>query len=423
MVFNRVCNTVFVAVLVDVALLLAGWLPAEPIDVVSADQAARSALTILLGNEAKESVTLETSILSADGDTLAWVFCVDPKGFLVLSGNTDLPPIIAYSFLDELPSSGRLMHEFLGFLHADLGFRRRKVGDLALSALQARRRQWSELLSLESIDAPLRAMTRWPAAGTTSTGGWLETNWHQNAPYNDDCPMDLINAARSVAGCPAVAMAMIMNYHRTTNHTVFDDGDDYHHNCAGRNYWIDDDFATVGFPSFAELSSSLDALEMAYPLPGQPDDAGRAALVFGCGVAAHQVYTSTVSGTFGVAQAEQAYRKFAVDDAELLFDTNPDMYTRLSENMKHGLPAHLAVVNEDETSGHNVVVDGYTSTDYYHLNFGWGGSANGWYLLPDEIPYGLTVVEGVIIDINPSGLVFKEGFEGGNLDCWSGSEG
>ena len=45
------------------------------------------------------------------------------------------------------------------------------------------------------------------------------------------------------------------------------------------------------------------------------------------------------------------------------------------------------------------MVDGYNTDDFYHLNFGWGGSYNGWYLLPDEIPYGLTVIEGAITDI------------------------
>ena len=36
---------------------------------------------------------------------------------------------------------------------------------------------------------------------------------------------------------------------------------------------------------------------------------------------------------------------------------------------------------------------------YYHLNFGWGGSYNGWYLLPDDMPYGLTILKAVIVDI------------------------
>ena len=56
--------------------------------------------------------------------------------------------------------------------------------------------------------------------------------------------------------------------------------------------------------------------------------------------------------------------------------------------------------------GHNVVIDGYNTNDYYHLNFGWGGSYNGWYLLPSQIPYGLTVVEGAIVDIIPHQYVF-----------------
>jgi len=59
----------------------------------------------------------------------------------------------------------------------------------------------------------------------------------------------------------------------------------------------------------------------------------------------------------------------------------------------------LALVNDGWTVGHNVVVDGYNTDNYYHVNFGWGGSYNGWYLLPDEMPYSLTVIEGLIVNI------------------------
>ncbi len=62
------------------------------------------------------------------------------------------------------------------------------------------------------------------------------------------------------------------------------------------------------------------------------------------------------------------------------------MYPHLQQNIKDALPAHLALVDPGWTTGHNVVVDGYNTNDYYHLNFGWGGSANGWYLLPQEVP-------------------------------------
>jgi hypothetical protein len=46
-----------------------------------------------------------------------------------------------------------------------------------------------------------------------------------------------------------------------------------------------------------------------------------------------------------------------------------------------------------------MVVDGYNTGGYYHINFGWGGSYDSWYLLPNELPLELTVIEGVIVDI------------------------
>jgi hypothetical protein len=91
---------------------------------------------------------------------------------------------------------------------------------------------------------------------------------------------------------------------------------------------------------------------------------------------------------------------------ELLTDADPDLYPRMSNNIKNALPVHLAVVTPAWDSGHNVVVDGYNTDDYYHLNFGWGGQYNGWYLLPTQIPYNLTVIEGAVVDISPYQYVF-----------------
>lgn len=60
------------------------------------------------------------------------------------------------------------------------------------------------------------------------------------------------------------------------------------------------------------------------------------------------------------------------------------MYAILISNLQDGYPAHLAVENPAGTSGHNVVVDGYRESDgKFHINFGWGGSMDNWYSLPD----------------------------------------
>ena len=240
---------------------------------------------------------------------------------------------------------------------------------------------------------------QWIITETTSYDGFLETQWSQNPPYNNFCPIDLASGDRSVAGCPAVAMAQILNYHQTIKNTVFNDSDDYYHSYAGNNYWIDNDYEEYDFPSFPDLNNYLDVLVYNYQnqIPLTDDD--MAALVFGCGVAAEQVYNPAGSGTFGVAQAYQAYRRFSFDEVELLDEDDPDIYDRMQQNIEDGLPVHIAVVNEGWTVGHNMVVDGYNAEDKYHINFGWGGSYDGWYLIPEELPFELTVIEGVIVDI------------------------
>jgi hypothetical protein len=194
-------------------------------------------------------------------------------------------------------------------------------------------------------------------------------------------------------------MAQILNYHETINGISFNDSDDYYHNYGSNIYRIDDDHEKYGFPSFPELNEYLATLSSHYENNIPITDNDKAAIVFACGVAAKQVYSSEVSGTFGVNQACQAYLRFGIDDIELINDSNTGLYGRLRMNMVDALPAHLAVVTPEWDAGHNLVVDGYNTDDYYHLNFGWGGSLDGWYLLPDDMPYGLTVIEGIIVDI------------------------
>lgn len=233
--------------------------------------------------------------------------------------------------------------------------------------------------------------------------GLLRTHWTQNSPYNGMCPRDPSTGSSSYAGCPAVAMGQIINYLHTTQGTRFDDNDDYRHNYAGRNYDIDDDWETIGFPSFPMLNDYLNQADEAFATGNDATGDLAAAIVFACGTACTQVYTSQGSGTFYVEQAYDAYKRFGFDDCVLYKDPCDEMYEILNDNLQNGYPAHLAVESPDGQSGHNVVVDGYRESDgKYHMNFGYGGSIDGWYSIPDpNFYYGLTKLEGIILNIIP----------------------
>ena len=254
---------------------------------------------------------------------------------------------------------------------------------------------------------PLLKTVEIPDATTSSfrADGFLGSHWTQDFPYNQLCPRDPMNGdSYSCAGCPAIAMGQIINYLRTTQDTRFSDDDDYFHNYAGRTYKIDDDWETLKFPSFSELNVLLDSVDAAFQRGEYLSDYLAAAVVFACGTALTQVYTSEGSGTFYVDQAYEAYQRFGFTNCLLFREPDSIMYATLISNLQDGYPAHLAVENPAGTVGHNVVVDGYRETDgKFHINFGYGGPLDDWYDIPDPyFYYGMTTVEGIILNIIPT---------------------
>jgi hypothetical protein len=109
-----------------------------------------------------------------------------------------------------------------------------------------------------------------------------------------------------------------------------------------------------------------------------------------------------------VDQAFAAYQRFGFMDCQLFREADSVMYATLISNLQAGYPAHLAVENPAGTVGHNVVVDGYRPEDgKFHINFGYGGSLDNWYYIPDpDFYYGMTKLEGIIVNIIPTQTPF-----------------
>lgn len=377
------------------------------IDVISANNVANKKLLQL--GKTNYVITNTDEVCNAEGKILFYVFHLMPQGYIVISAYRNLPPVIAYSFYSSFEDQILENNILKDILIADIELRLANIPRLPDELIERRTDYWNKSLSNKPEDLDIDYFQQWPPEGITLSGGWVETQWHQNAPYNNFCPIDMASGDRGVAGCPAVAMAQILNYHETINNIAFNDTDDYFHSYAGNSFWIDNDHGEYDFPSFPELNNYLDVLVDHWRNDIQLTDNDKAAINFACGVAATQVYHPQGSGTFGVSQAYDAYQRFNFEGIELLGGSDPDLYNRLSANIMDALPAHLAIVNEQWDAGHNLVVDGYNTEGFYHLNFGWGGSYDGWYLLPDDLPYELTVIEGVIVDI-------RDDNSGSNLD-------
>ncbi len=373
-------------------LVCAPALLAVPVDKPQADQVAANALAQL--PEVRELIPEQVRELDA-----GWLYALLPRGYLVVSANTELPPVPAWSLSADVSQWAEGDNLLVELLNADLSSRLAHLEQLPERTRNERAAKWERLTSGCRFDG--ERVDYWPNPDSSSTGGWVDVNWGQGSPYNQLVPTSS-SGVRSLAGCPSVAMAQILELHASTRDTRFDSSDRYHHNYGGNDYWIDDDADAFGFPSFPELNVLLDSLDARWT-DGRPrENRDIAALIFACGVACHQVYHPQGSGTFSVSQAYAAWQRFGYEDCRLLEDDVEETWSALRQNMMEGHPAHLAVVTPAWDAGHNVVVDGYNSEGYFHINFGWTGSYDGWYLLPDELPYNLSVLEGVIVDLLPA---------------------
>lgn len=344
------------------------------------------------------SINTSRLFYSGAGNPLFYQIELSPTGYISISANKSLSPIIAYSYTNNTDSEGK----FVNFVKKDLEKRIQYIDKFTPEQINKISQQWDELNFIGHKTK--KVFQQWPEAGTTTSGGWVEVNWTQTSPYNNFCPIDPVTDNRSIAGCPSVAMAMILDFHKTINQVNFNDADDYHHIYSGRNYWIDDDYIARDFPSWPMLNDFLDTLQQHYNNGISISNTDKAALVYACGVAAKQVYTSSGSGTFSVSQAFDAYLKFNFAQAQLL-DTSDiadsSFYKIIIQNIKDTMPVHLAIVDSLWSSGHNIVADGFNTDGFFHFNFGWGGSANGWYLMLDNMPYSMNFIEGAVVDIKP----------------------
>jgi hypothetical protein len=408
------------AATVSLFVILAGWLPAAA---VTPQEATKAAMTHIqsMTNVWSQLPHLENQTITVDklkelretesDQLLGYVAELVPRGFVVLSGDTRLAPIIAYSYRCNFPWDEDPENVLLWMLKTDLDLREEAVSVTDASILNANGSSWQNYLA---DNVSLEVTGQWPPPGSTHTGGWVETTWRQTYPYNAYCPKDPGTGKRCVVGCVATAMSQIVDYHSNRRNYMSEvqlyQYDRYVSMGTSPYIRIDQDSSTYDFPSFNALNGYLVDLRNIYLADSTPGYYDVAALAFTCGIFVKMHYSSSGSGTNVDRVSFALMFKFGYPSAMNVDKNTSWFYDTLSQNMKDALPAELSIHYPNGSNGHAIVCDGLREIegedDQYHLNFGWGPDSpdpitTAWYVLPQGMPLGYRVVSGGVLSIRP----------------------
>ncbi len=291
-----------------------------------------------------------------------YVFHISKGGYVVVSAENLLHPVIAYSFNNEFDTNleGSAIRELMGYYKDMINFVR-KQNESQRASLSA---AWKIYLSEEP--PPIEINKSWG-----SVGPLLTTCWNQNWPYNYYCPATPTGGSGGhvFAGCVATAIEQIAYYHRWPDH--------------GRDSlsYIPTEHPEYGVQS-ADFENTWYRYEEMTDLP-ETVNLAIAELLYHMGVANRMEYDPDGSAV-GYSNYEEDstyyYFKFMnYHDHSYYRDstTYENWIYILKDNMDRKLPVFYSGFNS--AGGHAFVCDGYQDSAYFHFNLGWGGQSNGYY--------------------------------------------
>ena len=234
----------------------------------------------------------------------------------------------------------------------------------------------------------------------------ITSHWDQAAPYWDQCPefMDVDENGDTVGelaytGCVAVSMAQILNYYKSPLR------------CSQiipsylvTFYWQEEygAFETDPLdPIFFDWDNMRDNYTGAET---QAEKDAVAWLMLYAGCAAQMQYGLNASSTSDpyIPTALNDYFNY---DAKLVYRSDYEQAEWEDMIYQELLEGRPLIYNGRAGSGggHSFVCDGYAYGDYYHINWGWGGLGDGYFVLSVLNPYAggigsTTSLEGYNID-------------------------
>jgi hypothetical protein len=225
----------------------------------------------------------------------------------------------------------------------------------------------------------------------------LTTKWGQSYPFYNMCPQ--IGSSRCLVGCVATAAAQVMKYHnwpaQGTGSYSYD--------------WSKSDSETETLSiDFSECQFDWDNMINSYTVASSQTKCNAVALLMkACGYAVDMAYGTSASSAVTRKLGAALVNYFGYDKGLTILYAK--FYTGGEwEDVVYSLLADGPVIfdGRNSSSGHCFVCDGYSSDGFFHFNWGWTGTDNGYYRLTalntSSYPNGYNLSQYVIGRIKPA---------------------
>ncbi len=310
--------------------------------------------------------------------TVYYVFNFAPEGFIAVSALSQAHPVLFYSFhgVYSPVNQPENFSAWTGQYRRELAAMAEAPGTLPENPLWAHYRE----LSPESV-APYRGRDVLPL---------LHSTWDQGRYYNEMCPADPLGpSGHCVTGCVATTLGQLMNFFRWPDSGT----GSYSYNC----------------PPYGTLSADFENSD--YRWDEMPSNLTHSApeaaeLIHHIGVSVDMVYGPNGSGMYNHkgAYTLKTYFKYSPETQYVFRDTTAmDWDSLLVSHLDRGIPMYYAGWSVPDTNGHAFICDGYQGTGYYHFNWGWSGSYDGYFYTNNLNPGGnnFNLAQELIINAVP----------------------
>jgi len=325
--------------------------------------------------------------LRAAAQQLFYIYNVEAEGgFVVVSGDDATAPILAWSDTGTfnalaMPTN---LQSWLHLYENEIA----EAIEHAYTPSPQTTRQWAALLT----DAKANATTAEQPIVLLPTA-----SWDQGSPYNDLCPID--SGFRSATGCVATSMGIIMKHNQWPQQGLGSNS----YTTATKKFRLDASF-DVAY-DWANMTDRYET-QQNQPLWNATQAKAVATLLYHCGVATNMDYSYDGSATSEWDAVNALIKHFSYDPGMYL--AYRELYTAqewdnlLRNELNEGRLLLYGGETENEGEGHEFIIDGY-SPNYYHVNWGWGGWANGYFLLTSLDPLnsgsGFNLYQDVVIGL------------------------